>query len=318
MCEKADKKKDLQEIVEVASAIILQLGGNDDDANNRMEGENTCFSTDFSFTNNYCKTFMESIGSFKLSKTTVVALLEIFKQKSLQLKQHCEESFRNLTKRLSCTPGGINGDLSVNYVFQIWQNNLEEHTRKLKEMLILSIENKIRSFNKEVETVSDIESSDESSVAQKGHSPRAVAILEKVFSLTPNINRSEKHQLAKATKLEPRQVTIWVSIAFHARNFSCARDTFVHRLTVLFLSFLSSLSSKIDATGNQHHKSNLELGCKIKHLEYLGRENANRTKWLNLFHKHQSFVDECQNQARLRALNTIHPTQPQQEDVVVV
>lgn len=47
--------------------------------------------------------------------------------------------------------------------------------------------------------------------ASRTHSKLAVSILEKAYSHTKNITRAEKHRLAEMTKLEPKQITIWVS-----------------------------------------------------------------------------------------------------------
>ena len=42
------------------------------------------------------------------------------------------------------------------------------------------------------------------------HSEYAITILERAFEHAPNITQAEKHKLATATGLQPRQVTIWV------------------------------------------------------------------------------------------------------------
>ncbi|KAJ9476601.1 Homeobox domain-containing protein [Pseudozyma hubeiensis] len=43
----------------------------------------------------------------------------------------------------------------------------------------------------------------------RGHDSDAVRILEQAFEHTPNITQAEKFQLAEATGLQPKQVTIW-------------------------------------------------------------------------------------------------------------
>ncbi|KAK0538699.1 hypothetical protein OC842_001222 [Tilletia horrida] len=45
--------------------------------------------------------------------------------------------------------------------------------------------------------------------ASRKHPPHALAILERAFSLSPNITHAEKGRLANAIGLTPRQVTVW-------------------------------------------------------------------------------------------------------------
>lgn len=62
---------------------------------------------------------------------------------------------------------------------------------------------------------------DESS-SRRGHTSMAVSILERAYAYTPNITQAEKYKLAEATGLQPRQVTIWVSVtAVFTMLWSC-------------------------------------------------------------------------------------------------
>lgn len=54
--------------------------------------------------------------------------------------------------------------------------------------------------------------------ATYAHSEYAVAILERAFEHAPNITQAEKHKLAAATGLQPRQVTIWVRRCLQFQN----------------------------------------------------------------------------------------------------
>lgn len=81
-----------------------------------------------------------------------------------------------------------------------------------KLLNVLDAYSKRFSCDAEAATKSDYESSSEDGLPNnRGHSRLAVAILEKAYSHTTNITRAEKVRLAAATKLESRQVTIWVS-----------------------------------------------------------------------------------------------------------
>lgn len=147
---------------------------------------------------------------------------------SRDLKKNLEAIFQNGLKKLKNSYAAE--VQKANFIFvgrnckeegqkflEVLRKSMLEEGNKLHDTLMQAVMAKIKHFESEIVTQTDIESSSESSVAQKGHSPRAIAILEKVFSQTTNINRSEKLQLAKASKLEPRQVTIWVSITFRTR-----------------------------------------------------------------------------------------------------
>lgn len=53
---------------------------------------------------------------------------------------------------------------------------------------------------------------DDKQGGSRAHTTEAIAILERAFAHTNSITQAEKQRLAEATGLQPRQVTIWVSV----------------------------------------------------------------------------------------------------------
>lgn len=156
-----------------------------------------------------------------LSQTFSLKLNEIFLEKAEILRKTCQRKIELLIPILIGQETKSHEDNAniAKKLLKVMQRFLDAQIWNVHIALAASMKTKVTAFHKDTAAASDTESSHESSVAQKGHSPRAIAILEKVFAQTTNINRSEKLQLAKATKLEPRQVTIWVSITFHIPTF---------------------------------------------------------------------------------------------------
>lgn len=153
--------------------------------------------------------FQNTLAHLSISNHLRLRLEALFKEKAKQLQATHSHGLASCRRLIHTGEDSENLD---HQVLKVIQSVLDNSVRKISNTIIKIATNKISSFRKESDSNNDTESSNESANLQKGHSPRAVAILEKVFAQTNNINRSEKLQLAKATKLEPRQVTIWVSI----------------------------------------------------------------------------------------------------------
>ncbi|PWN34782.1 uncharacterized protein FA14DRAFT_188834 [Meira miltonrushii] len=198
----SSKQNDLREIIKVSNALMQQFDITD-----------------------ACSSEKEDKGSWDPPKRLSYPLVNAFDRSfrhlnlSLHMKRRYEEKFTEVSDQLHSLclaevvkiASSLHGKLhncDFEKIVRITETSLSENVSQLHSSMMATIQNKIKAFHADA-AFSDVESSGESSVAQKGHSRRAVAILEKVFSQTTNINKSEKLQLAKATNLEPRQVTIW-------------------------------------------------------------------------------------------------------------
>ncbi|PWN45734.1 hypothetical protein IE81DRAFT_167305 [Ceraceosorus guamensis] len=86
---------------------------------------------------------------------------------------------------------------------------------RMQDVLIQCIRDGVTRFNNDLfpEHKHDSATSnlDTAHGVSHGHSTAATALLEKAFERAHSITMAEKHRLAAATGLEPRQVTIWVS-----------------------------------------------------------------------------------------------------------
>lgn len=88
----------------------------------------------------------------------------------------------------------------------------------VEQGILSKVDKGCRIFDIEAEASAQSESescSEDGLLIPRGHSRLAIMILEKAYTRTANISRAEKIRLAALTKLEPRQVTIWVSWSLH-------------------------------------------------------------------------------------------------------
>lgn len=198
---------------------------------------------------------------------------------------------RNFEKLLNEIPTSEDLKAMENRIIRVMKEWYQKTAHKMFVLIASVLERKRSCFQRDIAATSDIESSGQSSVAQKGHSPRAIAILERVFSQSININRAEKFQLAKATRLEPRQVTIWVSTMSSHKTCSYIAD-----------HILSSHSFKIDATENPLLRQKLATKKLLPHPHLISANVNFRKTRKKLFYIRPLNVDACQNQILHRSL----------------
>ena len=79
--------------------------------------------------------------------------------------------------------------------------------RDTRGAILAMVDERLAEFMRDADNA---EENDARARATYAHSEYAVAILERAFEHAPNITQAEKHKLAAATGLQPRQVTIWV------------------------------------------------------------------------------------------------------------
>ncbi|CEH15825.1 homeodomain transcription factor bw2 [Ceraceosorus bombacis] len=138
-------------------------------------------------------------------------------------------SHADLLRRIPLEPMSLTSDtrraLQTQFVEQYasWELSLHSaYTRvyisglsTLHDAVITCVKSSIDRFNEDIfnaASVEDIADRADSGAAvgpSHGHSSSATAILEKAFERAHSITMAEKHRLAAATGLEPRQVTIW-------------------------------------------------------------------------------------------------------------
>lgn len=223
----SDTKHLLQSIVDVSENILNRF---DYDAmgSSPKQHDNRCiFRKEIQID---LETYEIQFRHATFSTNLVKRLIAVFRQQAESIIGVCSREFGTIQDFLRdrMSQEDKKNDDHQSRLRSIFQQALKQQIEGLQHSMIEIVKYKIDRYRKEAIASSDMESSEESSAAQKGHSPRAIAILERVFAQTTNINRSEKLQLARATKLEPRQVTIWVSVILHRRPL-------YSQLTITFL-----------------------------------------------------------------------------------
>lgn len=136
-----------------------------------------------------------------ISQQTANSLVSLYEGK-LQQSQH---RFREIWKTLLTNAKSSPNDIEL--LQKCFRTHYSTHDSKLKDVILNAVSKCIDDF-KQVQNEST--SPDEGDDGCRGHSRLAIAILEKAYAHTTNISRSEKLKLSEATKLQPRQVTIWV------------------------------------------------------------------------------------------------------------
>lgn len=111
-----------------------------------------------------------------------------------------------------------------------FERNFERSIKVLANAIIANVTNaidKYRNFSQRNNCLSKPkvhnDSEERGENVSRSHPKLAIYILEKAYGYTANISRAEKIKLANITNLEPRQVTIWVSIPLCTRTLGLTR-----------------------------------------------------------------------------------------------
>lgn len=139
------------------------------------------------------------------------SLLSLYNRKCDDWKVLCQKQWSQLQSDLEASESDESySSLMKNcFAFQV-----RSHLFTLRASILKKVDERIKVFEGEVHAIAQSDSdlmSEEDTCKMRGHSRLAISILERTFLRTTNITKAEKLKLAQATKLEPRQVTIWVS-----------------------------------------------------------------------------------------------------------
>lgn len=150
-----------------------------------------------------------ALGKRNLAVPMQQSILQIFEQAVISIKESNLSHWQRLHASVPSLQKAELFPLLSSSFTKAYVRALEE----LKTKVLLTIDTALQQFHRDSEASaqSENESSDEGQMHNRGHSRLAVTILEKAYARTTNITRAEKIRLAAATKLKPRQVTIWVS-----------------------------------------------------------------------------------------------------------
>lgn len=140
--------------------------------------------------------FMNAIRERPLSNDAQVLLIRLYERVLFKLKITSMEKFSQIQRRW-----GSARRRALPRMEQLFKSQCQLAATRMQETLLGIVDERLKSFQ---------EAANEPADAHRGHSAKAVAILEKAFEHAPNITQAEKYKLAEATGLQPRQVTIWV------------------------------------------------------------------------------------------------------------
>jgi len=151
----------------------------------------------------------QALSKRSLSKALTDQIVQAIQVRIEEAKNYFASFWHEL---LNTTPSKFEEPV-LKLLEEITQKKFLDHAKQLQLKSVAIIDGKLQKFICDAEiAASESESSSEDDLSNhRGHSRLAVAILEKAYSHTNNITRAEKSRLAAATKLQPRQVTIWVS-----------------------------------------------------------------------------------------------------------
>lgn len=153
--------------------------------------------------------FLQALSRRSIS-TSVVDSASLLREKQYEeIRQHHLSHWRQLF--FSCQ--SLNCETRQAIVHTA-ENFFKQAVKGVEEKIITILDAHLKKFCRDADASAQSEtesSSEDALLVPRGHSKLAITILEKAYSRTTNITRAEKLRLATATKLEPRQVTIWVS-----------------------------------------------------------------------------------------------------------
>ncbi|WFD33576.1 hypothetical protein MCUN1_000389 [Malassezia cuniculi] len=124
--------------------------------------------------------------------------------------------YERISAHLACTFNEHYGDAAqfwaashhgvVPLLQRLFEAQFQLATQDTHQAILAMVDERLAEFMRDAGNAED---GDSRSRATYAHSEYAVAILERAFEHAPNITQAEKHKLAAATGLQPRQVTIW-------------------------------------------------------------------------------------------------------------
>lgn len=156
--------------------------------------------------------FRGSLSARPLQGHVQKGLLALYLAKTKHILQNARHHWQNLFDQFKVAPPVEHMPVLHTSMIRHVNNSFQN----IGDTIFAVCDKRLALFHSDVERLAQQESSstseDESS-ATRGHSRLAIAILEKAYAHTTNITKAEKLKLAEVTKLEPRQVTIWVSEA---------------------------------------------------------------------------------------------------------
>ncbi|CCU98131.1 Hypothetical homeodomain transcription factor bW [Malassezia sympodialis ATCC 42132] len=144
--------------------------------------------------------FMSAIRERPLSNDAQVLLIRLYERVLIKLKGASMEKFTQIQRRW-----GSARRRALPRMEQLFKLQCQLAATRMQDALLGIIDERLKNFQ---------DAANEPTDAHRGHSPKAVAILEKAFEHAPNITQAEKYKLAEATGLQPRQVTIWLTSSF--------------------------------------------------------------------------------------------------------
>lgn len=150
--------------------------------------------------------FMNAIRDRPLSNDAQAHLIRLYERVLIKLKGASMEKFAAIQRRWGSARRRV-----LPRMEQLFKLQCQLAATRMQQTLLDIVDERLKSFQ---------EAANESTDAHRGHSARAVAILEKAFEYAPNITQAEKYKLAEATGLQPRQVTIWVRFLIRSRLVS--------------------------------------------------------------------------------------------------
>ncbi|WFD18143.1 hypothetical protein MCAP1_000355 [Malassezia caprae] len=139
--------------------------------------------------------FMNAIRERPLSNDTQVLLIRLYERVLFKLKGASMEKFTQIQRRW-----GSARRRALPRMEQLFRSQCQLAATRMQDTLLGIVDERLKNFQ---------EAANEPADAHRGHSAKAVAILERAFEHAPNITQAEKYKLAEATGLQPRQVTIW-------------------------------------------------------------------------------------------------------------
>lgn len=142
--------------------------------------------------------FMNAIRERPLSADAQLLLTRLYERVLIKLKGASMEKFTLIQRRW-----GAARRRALPRMEQLFKMQCQLAASRMQEALLRIVDARLESFQQAANEPAD---------AHRGHSARAIAILEMAFEHAPNITQAEKYKLAEATGLQPRQVTIWVRI----------------------------------------------------------------------------------------------------------
>lgn len=194
----------LSDVASIATQILTNIH-TDDETSAPLAANHDVLALTLSSANDWVLSVHAELHNRPLTSAASQRLESLFESTAIEWHTQIIKRAAVLEQKLSACNSRPLGQTDL--LCEVLQNTYQRGLDRLRCALLKLVDDSIRTYQADLGMVEN--ASIEDAESGRGHSQKALAILERAFSYATNISQAEKRRLAELTGLEPRQVVIW-------------------------------------------------------------------------------------------------------------